>query len=374
MKKKLLALYCRPPLLGLPQNSYGQYYILKSVSDSFETRILSFKSSASGFNDDEYFKTNDSKVKKVFNLILKSKSTRLTHYWSKDFFNAYELLLNDFKPDIVYVDNLLMMQYPARYTPGAKIWFYNDESQLFVKEFGLRKNIRELIRNIGLKKFEGKAISISERTFCITEEESNLLKDLGYSSIYTLPYPIDDDYYFYGWKPSNNKFTILFVGDFGHYPNEEAAKIICTKIIPAIKTKNIEFVLVGRNLIKIKKYLNNQIVVHENVDDVRPFYWNCNLFLAPIFSGAGMRIKILEAASCGIPILMTSVSNFGINLEKSKEAIIANNINELIENLNNIINSDYSYLLDMSKKANQKIKSAFSLDKLIPYYNDCLHN
>ena len=374
MKKKLLALYCRPPLLGLPQNSYGQYHILQSVNEFFETRILSFKSSKANFQEDGYFDPNDSKIIKIVNLILKGRSTRLTHYWSDDFFNAYKILLNDFKPDILYVDNLLMMQYPLAYIPKAKIWFYDDESPLFVKGHGLRKNIIEKVRNIGLSKLEKKVISFSDRTFCITDEESIHLNTFGFKSVQTLPYPIDDEYYFYGWKPSKTEFSVLFVGDFAHYPNKEAANIICTKIYPALKNYKIKFILVGRNINKIKSYLNDEISTFENVEDVRPYYWKSSLFIAPIFSGGGMRIKILEAASCGIPILMTPAANFGINLKKSVEAFLVNNINEMIDTLHNIYNSDFRNLLEISKNANLKIRSRYSLDQIIDLYKKTFSN
>jgi glycosyltransferase involved in cell wall biosynthesis len=374
MKKKLLALYCRPPLLGLPQNSYGQYHILNAANQFVETQILSFKSSANNSQENLYFDPNDSKIIKIINLILRGRSTRLTHYWSNDFFNAYKVLINDFKPDILYVDNLLMMQYPIAYTPKANIWFYDDESPLFVKEYSLRENIFEKIRNIGLSKFEKKAISFSDRTFCITDEESMHLNSLGFKSIQTLPYPIDDEYFFYGWKPPRSEFSVLFVGDFAHYPNKEAAKIICTKIYPALKDNKIKFILVGRNFKRIKSYLNDEISTFENVEDVRPYYWSSSLFIAPIFSGAGMRIKILEAASCGTPIVMSQLANSGINMVKSTEAFLVNNVDEMIETILTIYNSGSQNLIQISEHANHKIRSLYSLKKMIDFYKKIFSN
>ena len=106
------------------------------------------------------------------------------------------------------------------------------------------------------------------------------------------------------------------------------------------------------------------ISTFENVEDIRPFYWNSSLFISPIFSGGGMRIKILEAAACGIPILMTPTSNIGINFEESKEVLLANSINEFIETIRRAYNSDLSTLMRMSNNANQKVKSLFALDKM----------
>lgn len=368
MKKKLLALFYRPPELNLPQNSYGQYYILQAAKEFFETRILSFQSPLPTEQDENYFEPNYSYSNKVFNLALRGKSPHLTHYFTREMFKAYKDSLNDFKPDLLYVDNLIMMQYPLSYKPNAKIWFYDDESQVFIRNKKLRNNFIDFLRNIGLSAFEKKALSVVDKSFCITDEETNYLHTLGYRNVETLPYPIDNEYFFYNWKPSLDEFRILFVGDFSHPPNKEAAKLICTKIYPALKELKIKFILVGRNLNRIKNYLNDRISTFENVKDIRPYYWNSSLFIAPIFFGGGLRIKILEAASCGIPILMTSASNIGINFEESKEVLLADTINEFIEAIRRIYNSDSSAFMRMSNNANQKVKSLFALDQMKRYY------
>jgi len=368
MKKKLLALYYRSPELNLPQNSYGQYHILKAAKEVFETRILSFQSPAAIEQDKNYFKPNYSFSNKIFNLALRGNSPHLTHYFTKEMFKAYKDSLNDFNPDLLYVDNLLMMQYPIAYLPKSKIWFYDDESQIYVKGNALRNNFLEQIRNIGLSKYEQKAISVANKTFCITDEETNYLKSLGFKSIQTFPYPVDDEYFHYNWNLPKDEFSILFIGDFSHYPNKEAAKIICTKIYPALKELKIKFILVGRNLKRIKDYLNDGISTFENVEDIRPFYWKSSLFISPIFSGGGMRIKILEAAACGIPILMTPLSNIGINFEDLKEVFFANTINEFIEIIKRVYYSDFSVLMSMSNNANIKVKSLYALDQMKLYY------
>ena len=370
MKKKLLALYYRPPELGLPQNSYGQYYILQAAKEIFETRVLSFKSPSLVEQDKSYLVPNYSFYKKISNLAFKIRSSRLTHYFTKEMFTAYKNSLRDFKPDLLYIDNLVMMQYPLAFHPNSKIWFYDDESQLFLSYKKLKNGFKEFIRNIGLTGFEKKALLTADRSFCISDEETSLLNTLGFKNVQTLPYPIDDEFCSYNWNPPEDEFRILFVGDFSHPPNKEAAKIICKKIYPAIRDHGIKITLVGRNINKIQRYINDEISVFENVQDVRPLYWKSNLFIAPIFSGGGVRVKILEAAACGIPILMTSIANTGINLQAPDEFILANSVNEMKERIININKLNSLDLINMSKKAYHKVISGFTLKKL----RDCYVN
>ena len=369
MKKRLLALCYRPPILGYSQNAQGQYFILQSASSLFETRILSFKSLSIDVQEENYFMPNSSTILKFINLFFHRKSPRLTHLWNVDFLEAFKRNLEEFEPDFIYLDHLLMMQYPFRYSTNAKILLYNEESHLYIKKFKLRRNIFEVVKNFGLSDFEKKAISSAHKTFMITNEESKHLNSLGFRSVITMPYSIDENFFTFGWKPNKGMFKLLFVGDYSHQPNKEAAKLICKKIYPALKNLKIKILLVGRNINKIKKYLNSEITTYENVEDVRPFYWESTLFIAPIFSGGGMRIKILEASLCGIPILMTPLANLGVNLEKSKDAYIEDTINGMIELIKGIYNSDYSDLLNVSLNANKKVKSQFALGEMNKLYD-----
>lgn len=261
-----------------------------------------------------------------------------------------------------------MMQYPLAYKVRSKIWFYDDESNLFVIAHNLRKNFIEKLRNIGLAKLEKNSIIQSEKTFCITKNETQYLNSLGFRNVLSLPYPINDKHYYYNWTPTKDEFSILFIGDFAHYPNREAAKLICRDIYSNLKQIGMKVVLVGRNFSKIKKYLRDGISAFENVADVRPFYWMNSIFVAPIFSGGGMRIKILEAAACGIPIIMTPLANLGINLEHKKDAIILHKIPEIVDYIKTQAIPNANQLTMLSKNANEKIRSGFSLDRMEEYY------
>lgn len=373
MKKKLLAIYYRPPLLGLPQNSFGQYYILKVLETIYEIRTLSFQPPVDLNISGDYLRPEFSRSKKLFNLFFKQRSPHLTHYFTNEMAQLYNEAIKEFEPDLIYVDNIVMMQYPVKYKTSSKIWFFDDDSRLFNNKIRPKNNFIEKIRNTGLEKFELKAIEKSDKTFCITAEETSLLRSKGFDNIYTLPYPIDNNIYFYNWEPLKDKFNVLFVGDFSHPPNREAAKIITREFYPVLDKNDIIITIVGRNISKIRKYLKrcNNIEIFENTRDVREFYWKSSLFIAPIFSGAGMRIKILEAAACGIPILMTDIANLGINLSPEL-AFFANSYKQMINTILSIKHMSDSDLVKIGKGASQAVIDKFGLEKMTSVYNDIL--
>jgi glycosyltransferase involved in cell wall biosynthesis len=48
------------------------------------------------------------------------------------------------------------------------------------------------------------------------------------------------------------------------------------------------------------------------VEDIRPLFSSCALFVCPIRSGSGVRVKLLEAFASGIPVVSTTLGAEGL--------------------------------------------------------------
>jgi glycosyltransferase involved in cell wall biosynthesis len=220
---------------------------------------------------------------------------------------------------------------------------------------------------------EKKALSMADLTFTITEHEKNYLKKLNFrDDVKSLSYGIDTNYFYLNWKPPEGKTKILFLGNYNHFPNVEAIKFISEKLSTKfMKDDQVELIIVGRNAEKIKKYIKPNFRVYENVKDVREFYWNSTIFIAPIFYGGGLRTKILEAAACGVPIVMSTLANNGFNFNNNDDVLIADEEEEYIEIIGRIISRNNFDLQKLSNNANKKIKEQFSSEvvttKLLKY-------
>ena len=62
----------------------------------------------------------------------------------------------------------------------------------------------------------------------------------------------------------------------------------------------------------IKKYASEKVVFTGFVQDVQPYFSKAKCLAAPIQAGAGVKVKILEAMSMGIPVLTNSLGIEGI--------------------------------------------------------------
>jgi len=372
-KRKILFLFYRSPLSYNISNDKRQHFIYLTLKEHYDVKILTLGYQDSHTEEQDVVKLKKSNLKKIFNFLIKLQSPRLTHFRSEKFKNLFKETLISYKPNFIYVEHLLMMQYVLNLATIAKIIFFNDESNLYVQENYLRGNFYQKLRNVGLAKLDSLGCSKAEVVFTITKEEEKFLIEKGFNNVFTLSYTVDTDLFHFSWqKPDDN--NILFVGDFSHYPNRQAIRTLINRILPGLSDLGIKLKVVGRNTNRIKNTIRDSAQVFSEVPDVRPYYYNTAVFVAPIFSGAGLRVKILEAALCGIPLVISPIANLGIDLADKEEAFICKSIVEFKEVIRNFFSSKFDDKIDrMRINARNKIITEFDetivKDKIISVFD-----
>ena len=68
---------------------------------------------------------------------------------------------------------------------------------------------------------------------------------------------------------------------------------------------------------------SKNIIVTGYVDSIEEFISTSSVSVAPMISGSGMQNKVLEAMSCGVPVVSTSYGIGDIKVKHMKEVIIA---------------------------------------------------
>jgi glycosyltransferase involved in cell wall biosynthesis len=65
------------------------------------------------------------------------------------------------------------------------------------------------------------------------------------------------------------------------------------------------------------------VELHADVPDVRPFLSSSGIMVVPLRIGGGSRLKILEAAASGLPVISTSVGAEGLELVPGEHYLAA---------------------------------------------------
>ncbi|HEX9439534.1 MAG TPA: glycosyltransferase family 4 protein [Roseiflexaceae bacterium] len=119
---------------------------------------------------------------------------------------------------------------------------------------------------------------------------------------------------------------VLFVGNYLHPPNVEGARWLAREVWPLVRRRRpgARLTLAGRAPPPpIAALAAPDIRVPGDLDDLRPLYARSSLVAAPIFWGSGVRVKLLEALACGLPVVTTALAAEGIDLRQGERALFA---------------------------------------------------
>jgi GT2 family glycosyltransferase/glycosyltransferase involved in cell wall biosynthesis len=110
--------------------------------------------------------------------------------------------------------------------------------------------------------------------------------------------------------------TMLFLGGFRHPPNQEGLNWFTRKVLPRVleRKPKAKLVIVGAEPPPAHSlpHLPENIELRGFVEDVREPLGRYAVFVCPILSGSGMRVKLLEAFAAGIPVVSTPLGAEGL--------------------------------------------------------------
>ena len=120
--------------------------------------------------------------------------------------------------------------------------------------------------------------------------------------------------------------SICFIGALDWRPNREGLDWFIANVWPDLSREmpDLKFHIAGRNT--PADLINNRvknIVVHGEVPNAVEFINSHNVMIVPLFSGSGMRVKILEGMALKKTIVTTSLGMEGIDAGHGKELLIA---------------------------------------------------
>jgi glycosyltransferase involved in cell wall biosynthesis len=120
--------------------------------------------------------------------------------------------------------------------------------------------------------------------------------------------------------------SVLFLGNFGYPPNADGATRLATEIWPRIRSAvpEAKLLLAGDHADRLPQAVRNAdgVEVLGFVEDLVGLYARAQVVACPLRVGSGVRIKILEAAAWGKPVVATYVAAEGIPLTSDREFLL----------------------------------------------------
>jgi polysaccharide biosynthesis protein PslH len=352
-----------PPDAGPKVRSY---YVLRHLAQAHRVTLLAFSrpdDSAEaikhlrGFCEDVHLITmHRSLFRNLLSLatsILKGASFIIQRDYVPEMAQAIDRLLEATPFDAVHTDQLWMAQYALRakrVAPNAmlvldehnacfQIWQRLAEGEHNpVKHLFLEREWRKL------RAYEAEASSCFDHIVTVTEEDRLILQSLVASqrrqtiplqpnhstaNLITIPICIDTQS-IVPVQPITGALDVLHLGTMFWMPNIEGvlwfARDVWPKVIAQIPQAT--FTIAGKNPpSEIRELSKNgtgrsSIQVTGYIPDPQPYLERAGVFIVPLLSGGGMRVKIIDAWRWGVPIVSTSIGAEGIRCVPGENILI----------------------------------------------------
>ncbi|WP_321491625.1 glycosyltransferase [uncultured Desulfobacter sp.] len=134
--------------------------------------------------------------------------------------------------------------------------------------------------------------------------------------------------------PFEKRRGLLFIGGFMHTPNEDAMIWFIEKIFPKIQQaiEGITCTIVGSHPTDaVRSLAGADIEITGYVSDVSSYFENSRVFISPLRYGAGVKGKIGQSLSFGLPVVTTPIGAEGMGAVDGENMLVAKDENQFAE-------------------------------------------
>jgi GT2 family glycosyltransferase/glycosyltransferase involved in cell wall biosynthesis/SAM-dependent methyltransferase len=232
-------------------------------------------------------------------------------------------------PDVIQIEYTQMAGYGRAWPRAAMCLTEHDVAFVSLyrqarQEHGLRRAEAHLdyLRTF---RYELEALRRFDLVLTVSEADATLLRGYLRNGVHlSSAGRIGVDEKRYGalvHRPDANR--LLFVGFFQHRPNVDAVLWFAREVLPLIHAQNpdVRLDLVGKGApAEVQRLAEDpRITLHGFAPDLAPHYASAAIFIAPVRTGSGVRVKLLEAFSAGVPVVATPTAAEGLEVTDGRE-------------------------------------------------------
>jgi glycosyltransferase involved in cell wall biosynthesis len=220
---------------------------------------------------------------------------------------------------------------PAALSAGAPVWidFHNLDSEIWRRtaetaaSLWARAFARAQARRV--EALERELVRLADGVSCVSRRDAAALRALEASSDpLVVPNGVDlARYPFRSEAPSEE--TVFFVGDLTWPPNADGVRWLRNRVWPLLLRARpaVRAEILGRGAPPDLEALSgSEFVLLGEGSDTRPHWARAAVAVVPLLAGGGTRLKILEAAASGAPVVSTTVGAEGLDLVPDREILI----------------------------------------------------
>lgn len=323
------------------------YYVLKYLAQQHQVTLVSFVRDS---DKPEHIHHLESLCEQVITVPITRSPVRDLRFLGQSLLTGQPwMMLRDERPemravlqelaaarhfDVVHADQLNMGQYALPFTTSRKVLDLHNALWVLYKRLaetlGPTKPMKYILTRDWrlLKQYEGRLCQTFDAVTAVSQEDKAALIEAGArDDIAVIPIAIDtDEQAFIPRQPKGPH--IVHIGTMYWPPNIQGITWFLDEIYPRIQQQvpEVRCTLIGARppaSIVERGQADPSLTVTGYVDDPLPYLRDSSMMVVPLLAGGGMRVKILNAMSQGIPMVSTTVGCEGIAVTHEDDILIA---------------------------------------------------
>jgi glycosyltransferase involved in cell wall biosynthesis len=252
-------------------------------------------------------------------------------YTSKRMKNAIREVVSSQGIDVVYAILARMGQYYSAAIPCAQVLDYMDafseyyRSRAAISSFLSPARFFDISEGRKMKLWESRLIHQYHHTTVVAEHDGRCI------SVNPAPSVISthvDDFLDYAPCIDAAKVAplIIFFGEMSTLYSESAALFAANQVMPIVwrEFPSATLQIVGSSPTNaIASLASSRIVVTGFVEDLRPCISMADVSIVPLLMGSGLKNKIIQSMALRVPVVSTSLANYGIEASHEEHLLIA---------------------------------------------------
>ena len=316
--------------------------------------------------------------------VLQNKSYHISRFVSADFEKALERILKEERFDIIQFETLFT-------TPYIPLIRRLSDARLVLRAHNIEHLIWKRIANGTGNPLKKWYLNHLSKTLCnyehsVLEKLDGVVaitgKDAGYFKETQPELPVTDIPFGMDVPgepssepiPTTRGLKLFHLGSMNWMPNQEGIKWFLDEVWPRLHERHPEltFSLAGRGMPQWLTELKKPgVIVDGEVPDAQAYMDNHDAMIVPLFSGSGIRIKIIEGMLAGKTIITTSVGAEGINYTPGKDLLLANDADEFIQSVESLLDQPQAHQ-EIGQAARELVRrdhnNALLMEKLSKFY------
>lgn len=298
----------------------------------------------------------------------------VSYFYKKSVKQRLRAIIEKSNPEIVFCHLIRMSEYVRDVNSLHKVLDYMDAfsagmSRLQGNSNWIMNRFAE-VEHKRLMHYESEIYDAFDEHIIISKQDRDLIPHSLNQRIDVIPNGVDFD--FFHPKHEEKKYDLLFAGNMNYAPNIQSVSFIIKEVLPLVKKvkPDIKFVIAGANPSKeiLKLDLTN-VEVTGWVDDIRSYFYQSKIMLAPMLISIGLQNKILQAMAMKTPCIISTLANNAIGATHGKEAMIVDSAEEIAATILLLLN-EKDKMHELAESAFQFVSDKYDWKTIVATLNE----